>query len=60
MAGERDFSHFKTVQNDSGAHHSSSPLGCRVLSQLGEADHSPPSGGQVKNALHCASICDIL
>jgi len=41
----------KTVQTDSGPHQSSSPLGTSVLSLLGEANHSPPSGAKVKNAL---------
>jgi len=58
MAEERDFSHLKTVQTDSGPHQSSSPLGTRVLSLLGEADHSPPSGAKFKNALS-ASIYDV-
>jgi hypothetical protein len=52
-AGAGDFSLHHRVQNGSGAHPASYPMGIRVLS-LGikrpgcEADHSPPSSAEVK------------
>ena len=59
MAEERDFYHLRTLQIDSGPHQSFSPLGTRVLSLLGEADHSTPPGAKAKIALSCVFICDI-
>jgi hypothetical protein len=54
-AGAGNFSLHHSVQNGSGAHPASYPMGTSALS-LGvkragrEADHSPPSSAEVKNA----------
>jgi hypothetical protein len=54
-AGAGKFSLHHRVQNDSGAHSASYPMGT-TSSSLGvkrpgrEADHSPPSSAEVKNA----------
>jgi hypothetical protein len=57
-AGAGDFSLHHRIQTGSGAHPASYPMGTSgslpeegVLKQLGrEADHSPPSSAEVKNA----------
>jgi hypothetical protein len=56
-AGDGNFSlHHRCVQNGSGAHPASYPMGTRGLFPLGikrpgrEADHSTPSSVEVKNA----------
>jgi hypothetical protein len=55
-----NFSLHHHVQNSSGAHPASYPMGTRALflgvKQLGcEADHSPPSSAEVKNVWSCTS-----
>jgi hypothetical protein len=54
--GAGNFSLYRHVQNGSGAHPASYPVGTRVSLSLGvkqvgyETDHSPPSSAEVKNA----------
>jgi hypothetical protein len=47
-AGAGNFSLHHIVQNGSGAHPASYPLGIRGSFPGGEADHSPPSSAEVK------------
>jgi hypothetical protein len=54
-AGDGSFSLHHRIQNGSGAHPASYPVGTRdsfpAVKQPGrEADHSPPSSAEVKNA----------
>jgi hypothetical protein len=56
MVGAGNFSLHHCIQNGSGAHPASYPVGTRALSlgvkQLGlEADHSPPSSVEVKECV---------
>jgi hypothetical protein len=56
LAGAGNFSLHHHIQNSSGAHPASFPVGTRVLSlgikRLGrEADHSPPSSAKVKECV---------
>jgi hypothetical protein len=55
LAGSRDFSLLHSVQTASGAHPASYPMGTEagysvVKRPRREADHSPPSIAEVKNA----------
>jgi hypothetical protein len=47
-AGAGNFFLRHRVQNSSGAHPASYPMGTRVPFSGGEADHSPPSSTEVK------------
>jgi hypothetical protein len=48
-AGDENFSLHHRVQNGSGVHPASYPMGSLGVKRLGcEADHSPPSGAEVK------------
>jgi hypothetical protein len=47
-AGTGNFSLHHRVQNGSGAHPASYPMGTRGCFPEGEADHSPPSSAEVK------------
>jgi hypothetical protein len=49
-AGAGNFSLHHRIQNGSGAHPTSYPMGTRGSFPGGEADHSPPSSAEVKNA----------
>jgi hypothetical protein len=60
-AGAWNFSLHHRVHNGSGAHPASYSVGTRgsfpgVKCPGREADHSPPSSAQVKNACNCTSI----
>jgi hypothetical protein len=63
-AGAGNFSFLHCVQTGSGAHPASYPMGTRGFS-LGvkrpgrEADNTPPSSAEVKNAWGCISILPI-
>jgi hypothetical protein len=50
-----NFSLHHRVQNGSGAHTASYPMGKGGSFPGGEADHSPPSSAEVKNAWSCIS-----
>jgi hypothetical protein len=61
LAGAGNFSLHYCVQNGSGAHPASYPIGTRGSFPKGkvarrEADHSPPSSAEVKNAWSYTSI----
>jgi hypothetical protein len=63
-AGAGNFSLHHRVQNGSGAHPASYPMGNGALSvgvkrQGREADHSPPSSAKVKNVWSCTSTSPI-
>jgi len=45
----------RLVQTGSGAHPASYQMGTRSSFPGGEADHSPPSGAEVRNAWSCTS-----
>jgi hypothetical protein len=49
-AGAENFSLHHRVQSGSGTHPGSYPMGTRASFPGSEADHSPPSSVEVKNA----------
>jgi hypothetical protein len=52
-AGAGNFSLHHRVQNGTGTHSASYPMGTRGSFPGGEADHSPPSSAEDKNSWRC-------
>jgi hypothetical protein len=58
-AGTSIFSFHRAVQTGPGAHPASGDLFLGVKLSVREADHSPPSSAEVKNAWSYTSTCPV-